>query len=152
MDDLGLLGFENSSDLFKKLQYDYERLKKEKNNMNYMNFIICAYHLKDWINYDTRFNKHERRKMINKLYKNNLNLFKDMTNRGKHYKLIMPRATITKDEFKKGFSWTNFKWSEFTWRPCEYLVEQDGKIINLDEECERIFSTYKEIFESINIK
>lgn len=150
LDDIGLFEFESAEDLYKKLCHDFKILCDEVNSNNYMNFILVAYHLKEWIDSDPYIEKDKKIRAVKMLEQNNINLFNDMANRTKHFKLDKPRKSVTKDEFRPGFSWDNFSWSKFNWdtKPV-YIVEQDGKQINLFEECKKINNIYKEIFEVI---
>jgi hypothetical protein len=146
LDDIGFLEFETSKDLFRKLQHDYDALRNEQNCNNYFNFIFVAYHLSEWIATDETFTKDEKSRFSKLLEENNIFLFEDICNRIKHYKLTRKRNSTTKDEFQPGFNWNNFNWDNFRWGEI-YLVEQDGNEIDINIECERIFSAYETIFK-----
>jgi len=158
MDDIGFLEFNTSSDLFKKLKHDYEELLKVQNSNNYLNFILVANHLKDWIDKDDTLSDEEKENASSLLEKSNYKLFKDLANRSKHFKFdpkhpyLKNRKTETKDEFLPAFDFSNGDFNKWNFGDDAYLVEQDGVLINLFQECEMIFNIYTQIFESYIIK
>lgn len=153
MDDIGFLEFNTSSDLFKKLEHDYEQLLKVQNSNNFLNFILVANHLKDWIDKDNTLSDEAKKNAIYLLEKANYKLFKDLANRSKHFYIdegsgyAKKRETVTKDEFLPAPDFSNVNFDKFNFGDDAYLVEQDGKQIDLLEECKKIFSVYNQIFD-----
>lgn len=146
MNDLGILEMKNSKDLYEKLKYDYYILLKKQNSYNYFNFILVAYHLSEWINCDN-FQDKDKMEYSKLLEDNNINLFRDLSNRAKHFKLKKYRTTITKDEVIPGMDYSKFDYSKVNYGDTIFLVEQDGKEISLLDECKKIFNVYYTIFE-----
>lgn len=124
-------------------------LSNEKTVYNYFNFITIANHLKEWISNDDNLDDDIKKKADFLLEQSNHSLFKDLCNRSKHFKLTNKRKTKTEDRYVEGFNWSNFSWNNFTWEPSKYEVIQDGKEIDLFEECEKMYTVYSEIFNEL---
>ncbi len=78
---------DNSDDLFEKLKYDYSNLNNELNAYTFFNFIITAYHLKQWIEED-ELKSETRQQKIKEFKKSSYyNICRDITNASKHFKL-----------------------------------------------------------------
>ena len=113
---------------------------------NYFNFILVACHLCEWIKEDERYPKTFRDNAVRKLNEGNYKLFLDMANRSKHFKLKNYRKTISKDDYIPGFNYVNINYSNFNYGGPIFEVEQDGVMIDLFDECEKIYKLYEQIF------
>lgn len=141
------LGFEKSRDLYFKLKHDYKALKSKESGNNYMNFILCAFHLSEWLDGDSSLSGETKDMAKALLEENNIELFKDIANGRKHYILTINGKVITKDEFISEFNYNMFDYSKINFGKPLFKVVQDDKEIGLFEECEKILNVYKDIFE-----
>ncbi|KZL91909.1 hypothetical protein [Clostridium magnum] len=141
------LGFEKSRDLYFKLKHDYKALKSKESGNNYMNFILCAFHLSEWLDGDSSLSGETKDMAKALLEENNIELFKDIANGRKHYILTINGKVITKDEFISEFNYNMFDYSKINFGKPLFKVVQDDKEIGLFEECEKIYNVYKDIFE-----
>lgn len=145
------LGFEKSRDLYFKLKHDYKALRSKESSNNYMNFILCAFHLSEWLDGDSSLSSETKNMAKALLEENNIELFKDIANGRKHYILTRNGKVITKDEFSSEFNYNMFDYSKINFGKPQFKVVQDGNEISLFEECEKIFNVYKDIFEKCNL-
>lgn len=54
----------NAYDLYKKLEYEFNKLTEENQNIyDYMNFIFTANHLKYWVKNDNNFDVNKKIKI-----------------------------------------------------------------------------------------
>lgn len=141
------LGFEKSRDLYFKLKHDYKALKSKESGNNYMNFILCAFHLSEWLDGDSSLSGETKDMAKALLEENNIELFKDIANGRKHYILTRNGKAITKDEFISEFNYNMFDYSKINFGKPLFKVVQDDKEIGLLEQCEKIYNVYKDIFE-----
>jgi hypothetical protein len=81
-------GFKNARDLFEKLKRDAKKLEEEVNSDNVFNFIVTAYHIKDWIKNDPS-NSQDIRNQAKELPKNEkiIDICQDIANASKHFDL-----------------------------------------------------------------
>lgn len=70
------LGFEKSRDLYFKLKHDYKALKSKESSNNYMNFILCAFHLSEWLDGDSSLSSETKNMATALLEKITLNYLK----------------------------------------------------------------------------
>jgi dsDNA-binding SOS-regulon protein len=147
VDEYGLLEFNTAIDLYKKLKHDYEVLCKEENSNNYMNFILVADHLKDWIKEDSTFSSEKKVEALSLLKQSNYDVFTNMANRAKHFFCRNKQRIYTKDECMPSLDLSTADFSKWNFGEPIYSIEYDGKETALFPECEKIFATYKSIFE-----
>ena len=147
MDEYGLLEFNTAFDLYQKLKHDYEILCMEENSNNYMNFILVADHLKDWIEEDNTISSEKKVEALSLLKQSNHDIFTNMANRAKHFFCRNKQRIYTKDDYIPGLDFSTADFSKWNFEEPLYLIEYDGKETALLPECEKIFNTYKIIFE-----
>lgn len=147
--DMPFYDMENAYDLYKKLEYEFNKLTEENQNIyDYMNFIFTANHLKDWVENDNNFDADKKNKIqknfdpeTNKKY----SLLKAICNRSKHFEKNKYEGTKIKNF---GFDFNNIDFSDFTFNGITYEILDDGKAINLYDLCKEIFEQWKNYLRS----
>lgn len=117
----GLFGLSTPSDLFRKLEDEYEGLKSSPNDVyRAFNFFVTATHLADWINKGDR-------NATNNYRKNHriLMICDHLACSGKHFHLNDKRHTSVAGAEKQG--WVKGGWVEPGWVGDELMVSFSEK-------------------------
>ena len=107
----GVFGLNNKTDLYKKLEWEYENLKKEpQNSFHAYNFFVTAWHLLEW-KYPTDV---EARKKISGSVPL-LQVCEHLAVGAKHFAPTNPKLDSVEGS-KKSSVWGDGVWAEGAWK------------------------------------
>jgi hypothetical protein len=81
-------GLKTPRDMFEKLRREHARLKAQVTSDNLFNFVVTAYHIRDWVKKHpaaTQAAKNNARSLYSNTY---IGVCRDLTNASKHYVLF----------------------------------------------------------------
>jgi hypothetical protein len=101
-------GFPGYEEYYGKLHRDFDHLNREPNSDNFMNFILTANHLLDWIKKNTEIDPDLRRNVEEDWNKSTfgnewecLRICKDLANASKHFDLTYGHRIIIRVSWPK---------------------------------------------------
>jgi len=146
MDDIGLFGLNNARDVYKKLEREYQTIKKEYTNDSVINFIITADSMKEWVSKDKSLSK-DIRKQFAKLYNTDqYKLISDMANRAKHVERIKSKKGISKDKLIPSWDFSDLDFSNVSFGASVFESEYNGKRVDILNEIDILFENIKKVF------
>lgn len=140
---------ENYKDLFSKLKYELNLLKKEVNSYIFFNFAVTAYHIKDWIKNDDSLGQDIKQKANDIFKDDDFKLCQDICDRYKHFKKKRNPTKLNEIKSKKGYGCGRYGKKEYG------IGEESITVITIGEEAfngldlaQKIYDKWKNLIEN----
>jgi hypothetical protein len=144
--------FEKARDLFDKMILDADALQKTVSGDRAFNFVITAFHLKDWIEQDPSVSQSANGDLQMIMSNKYFQICRDLANASKH--MVITRYQPSTDDASSNQGWNAGRYGKGPYGVGEESIKithSDGSVISILELKDNIVSLWKDFFQKHTI-